>query len=919
MYLESRKERIPMRLIAASLAAFAFAATTFAADVPLPKGVTKVTSVEGITEYGLANGLRVLFAPDPSKPTTTVNTTYLVGSRHENYGETGMAHLLEHLLFKGTPTHPLAWSEFTRRGLRANGSTWTDRTNYFASFAANDENLDWYLRWSADAMTNSFIARKDLDTEMTVVRNEMERSENNPGSVLLTRIVEASYSWHNYGKSTIGARSDVENVNIERLQAFYRTYYQPDNAVLIIAGKFDEAKTLALVAATFGPIPRPARKLPATYTVDPEQQGERSITVRRVGDVQVVMAAYHVPAGPDPDFAAVQLLASVLGDTPSGRLHKSMVETKQAAEVYNVAFAWREPSLVLFGADVAAGGSLDTAGRTLLSTLEGIAAQPITDAEVDRARTKYLKDFELNAADPERVGIALSGAIAQGDWRLFFLQRDRIRNAKAADVQRVALAYLLPDNRTTGVFIPTPQPKRPPAPVLVDVAPMVKDYRGDAAVVAGEAFDATTANIESRTHRSRLANGMSVALLPKKTRGGAVQVRISLRFGEEKALFGSVPAGSMTAAMLNRGAGGLTRTQIQDAYDRLKARVGTFGGETRVSIGIETTRENLPEVLKLVATQLRQPDFPAAELELLRTERLTGIESQRKEPEAQAREALSRLGNPYPKGDVRYFRTFDEQVAEMKALTIERVRAFHRDFYGANNAELAVVGDFDEAALKAQVATLFGDWKSAKPYTRVPAPLFAVPATVLRLETPDKANAYFTAQARSALRDDAPDYPAALVADRIIGGGQGSVLWRRIREKDGTSYGVGSSLAPSSFDQHTIWTAFAIYAPQNAKRLEDAFREEFARVQRDGFTAKELQDAKNGLAQARKLGLAQDGQLVFMLTSQLELGRTMDYVAGVDRAIEGVTLEQANAAFRKYIAPAEGVEIFAGDFAKTSK
>jgi zinc protease len=153
------------------LAALAFASAGFAAAPALPPGVTKAGTVEGITEYGLANGLRVLFAPDASKPTTTVNTTYLVGSRHENYGETGMAHLLEHLMFKGTPSYPQVWKEFTSRGMRANGSTWTDRTNCFASFAANDATLDWYLRWSADAMTHSFIARKDLDSEMTVVRN----------------------------------------------------------------------------------------------------------------------------------------------------------------------------------------------------------------------------------------------------------------------------------------------------------------------------------------------------------------------------------------------------------------------------------------------------------------------------------------------------------------------------------------------------------------------------------------------------------------------------------------------------------------------------------------------------------------------------------------------------------------------------
>ena len=204
----------------------------------------KVTSVEGITEYRLANGLRVLLFPDPTKPTITVNITYLVGSRHENYGETGMAHLLEHLLFKGTPNHPNIPQELTAHGARPNGSTWFDRTNYFETFPATDENLKWALDLEADRMVNSFIAKKDLDSEMTVVRNEFEMGENDPASILQERVLSTAYLWHNYGKSTIGARADIENVPIDRLQAFYRTYYQPDNAVLLVAGKFDEAKTL---------------------------------------------------------------------------------------------------------------------------------------------------------------------------------------------------------------------------------------------------------------------------------------------------------------------------------------------------------------------------------------------------------------------------------------------------------------------------------------------------------------------------------------------------------------------------------------------------------------------------------------------------------------------------------------------------
>ena len=199
-------------------------------------GLQAVTSVEGITEFRLPNGLRVLLAPDASKPTTTVNITYLVGSRHENYGETGMAHLLEHMVFKGTPARGNIMQELGKRGMDFNGTTFYDRTNYYETFPANPENLQWALEMEADRMVNSFIARKDLDTEFSVVRNEMESGENNPHMSLWQRMASTAFDWHNYGKSTIGARTDVENVKIENLQNFYRKYYHPDNAVLLVAG-----------------------------------------------------------------------------------------------------------------------------------------------------------------------------------------------------------------------------------------------------------------------------------------------------------------------------------------------------------------------------------------------------------------------------------------------------------------------------------------------------------------------------------------------------------------------------------------------------------------------------------------------------------------------------------------------------------
>jgi zinc protease len=900
----------------AALALLAFATIAFAADPPLPQGVARVTSVEGITEYRLANGLRVLFAPDDSKPTTTVNTTYLVGSRLESYGETGMAHLLEHLMFKGTPTYPMVWDDFRKRGLRANGSTWTDRTNYFASWAASDENLEWYLKWSADAMTHSFIARKDLDSEMTVVRNELELGENNPFRSLHQRTQAAAYTWHSYGKSTIGARADVENVSIEHLQAFYRKYYQPDNAVLIVTGKFDPAKTLTTIAATFGKIPKPTRVLEPTYTVERPQEGERTVTVRRVGDTQIAIAAYHVSAGGDPDYAAIELVETILGDTPTGRLHKALVEPRLAAQVFGFSFSFKEPTLVFFGAQLPNDASLDKARDTLVATVESVAKDPITAAELDRARTKYLKNFDLTAADPEKVGVALSEAIGMGDWRLFFLQRDRVRAAKLEDVQRVAAAYLVADNRTLGIFVPTSQPHRAPEPKLVDVGPMVKDYRGDAPVAQGEAFEVTPANIESRTQRVKLANGMRLALVPKKTRGSTVSAVIVLRFGDERSLFAQLPAGGLTGSMLNRGAGGMTRQQIQDAFDKLKAQVSFGGGPTGARVSLETVRDNLPAVLKLVATVLRRPDFPAAELDSLKNERATQLEAQRKEPQAVASVAVSRHGNPYPKGDIRYARDFDEAIADTRGVSLDQVRAFYTNFYGADHGEMAVVGDFDAEAVKALAAELLGDWKSPRPYTRVPTPVYPIPPTEVKLETPDKANAFFAARLMFALRDDDPDYPAILIANYATGGGPGAILWKRIREKEGVSYDVRSILNVSPYEKSATWLGSAIYAPQNLARVQQGFREEIAATRANGFTPEQLADAKKGLLLQRRLARAQDGALAGTLALELELDRTMDFDARTDRAIEVLTLEQVNAALRKYVDPSQLVIVYAGDFAK---
>ena len=283
-----------------------------------------------------------------------------------------------------------------------------------------------------------------------------------------------------------------------------------------MAGKVDEPKLVAMVNDYFGPIPRPTRTLTPTYTVEPVQDGERMTVVRRVGDVQFVMAVYHIPDGANPDIEALDVLAEVMGEQSSGRLYKALVDNKKATHVFGQLRSMDEPGVAFFAAILNQTDSLDEARKVMLDTIDGVIKEPPSKEEVDRARTRLLKQVDQTLRDSGRVGLFISEYAAKGDWRLLFLDRDRLRNVKPEDVQRVAATYLKASNRTIGEFIPDPKPDRAEIPAKTDVAAVLKDYKGDAAMAAGEAFDASPKNIESRTERYTLPSGMKVALLAEK-------------------------------------------------------------------------------------------------------------------------------------------------------------------------------------------------------------------------------------------------------------------------------------------------------------------------------------------------------------------------------------------------------------------
>ena len=891
-----------------------------AMDVPaagkLPAGIERVTSVEGITEYRLKNGLKVLLFPDASKPTITVNVTYLVGSRHENYGETGMAHLLEHLVFKGTPKFPSIDKEFNQRGMRPNGSTWLDRTNYFELFQASDDNLKWALEMEADRMVNSFIAKKDLDSEMTVVRNEYERGENSPFGVLLKRLQSLAYDWHNYGNSTIGNRSDIENVKIENLQAFYRLYYQPDNAVLLVAGKFDEAKALNWIAQAFGNIPRPKRVLPVLWTAEPTQDGERSVTIRRKGDVQIIAAAYKVPSALHADAEGLAFTNFILTDTPSGRLHKALVDSGKATQVVGFPLLGADPGIHLFAAVVKNGEPLEPVRDEMVKIIEEFSSNPPSQQEIERAKKSLGNEYEKALNNHESIGVQLSEYIALGDWRMFFYSRDQLEKAAPANVSQVAARYYRRDNRIIGMFQPEDNPQRAEMPGAPSIATVLQAFKPKAATSVAEAFEPTPANIDKRTKLSA-SGGLKLALLPKKNRGETVDFRVRLHIGDEKSLFGKRTVASMTGQMLTRGTTKYTRTQIADEFDKLKMS-GSVNGTTA---SIQTTRENLARAIQLVAHVMREPTFPENEFEQIKKQTITGIEAQKSEPNARGAEALGKHFNTYPKGDWRYAYSLEEAIAEAQSVTVDDLKRFHRDYYGAAQGEITVVGDFDEKEISTVIATAYGNWSSAQPYQRIVSQFHDIAPVTLSVETPDKENAVFLARLNVNLKDDDPDYAALYLANYIIGGGAGlnSRLAERIRQKEGLSYGVGSQLGIDSLDRAGSWQVFAIAAPQNIAKVESAFRDELAKALKEGFTPAEVASAKSGALQQRLQARAQDGTLAGQWSANLFLGRTFAWSKDFEDKLAALKPEHLVAALRKHIDPARISVVRAGDFAKIEK
>jgi zinc protease len=764
----------------------------------------------------------------------------------------------------------------------------------------------------ADRMLHSNILRKDLDSEMTVVRNEFENGENSPAGVMMKRMQSVAYDWHSYGRATIGNRSDIENVGIDNLRAFYRLYYQPDNAVLLIAGKFDTARTLQWIVRAFGPLPKPTAKRPVFWTVEPTQDGERTFTVRRKGDVQIVELGYKVPSALHVDSDALGFASEILADTPNGRLHKQLVETGLAAQVFSQDLSGMAPGLQVIGAILKKDAPIEPVRDALIAAVEDFYQHPPTVEEMDRVRRSDANQIEKLLNDPQEIGVSLSDMIALGDWRLIFQGRNKLADITPEQVAQAAGKYFRRDNRTLGLFFPDDAPQRAEMPPSPTAAEAMRDFKPTQAVSNAEAFQPTQDNIVARTQLQKIG-GLQVALLPKKNRGETVSVALQLHWGDEKNLFGKQTVSSLTSEMLMRGCKGYTRQQLADEFEKLKMNGDIYH--------FDTTRDNLPAALALVAKVLKEPEFSDSEFEQLRNEMLVALGATRNDPKAIAEQEIGIHFNQYPTGDWRNNQTLDEQIAEVKAIKLDDVKAFYQQFYGASHGELAIVGDFDAAQATQIIGNTLGNWQSQSPYALVKTDFAAIAPEHKSLDAPDKENGYYTARLNLDLAETDDDFPALTLANYIFGGGAGldSRLMNRIRNKDGLSYGGESSIEAGAIDRSGNFMINAIAAPQNLKKVDADVRDELQRILKDGFTAQEVARAKSSMLQQRMQIRSHDNALAAGWLAYLYVDRTYAWSKEFEGKISALTAEQVNAAFRKAIDPTRMTVVMAGDMKKAKR
>ena len=602
------------------------------------------------------------------------------------------------------------------------------------------------------------------------------------------------------------------------------------------------------------------------------------------------------------------------GGGGQGRLSKALVDTKKANSARMSFGLEHDPGLIGLSASMNKDQSQDEVKKIMIDTLEGVIANPPTSVEMDQSKTQLLRGLENQMSDPQTFGLGLSAPIAQGDWRLGFLQHNRLKDVSSADVVRVAKAYLKASNRTVGYFIPDLAPDRTVVPDAPNLDEVFKDFKSDVTISRGEAFDPSPANIEARLKRSKLANGMKVVMLKKQSANNMVTASIDLSFGDQDTLVGKNAMAALAGSLMMRGTTHKTRQEIQELATKLNARVNVSGSLTGAAASVSAPAQNFEAALRLAVEILREPAYPEKEFDQVHTQRVKALEVVPTEPGALIGEVLDRHLSPYTKSDALYNPTREEELAAMRKVTLDDVKRFHDQLYGAAHGVFAIVGPFDDAAVQKLTEELLGSWTKAGPYKRLISTYKKVDPINQKIEAPDKANAQFSAGLRISMSQQDPDYPAMVLANYMVGGSITSRIPDRIRNREGLSYSVSTTFRAPAEGTAALFSASAISNPANGPKVESSFVDEIRRAVQSGFSAEEVTTAKKAYRDAQMVARSQDSALLTLMSSREDLGRTLQWDEQMDSKIQALTPDQISAAFKKHVEPSAISIVKSGDF-----
>jgi zinc protease len=899
-----------------------------AAAPPAPSPTSQkapVSLTDGVKQQVLSNGLTVLTKEIHTSPVVSVQVWYRVGARNEGKGINGLSHQLEHLLFKGTKDRPIQFGRlFSALGSESNAFTSFDQTAYFGT--VERDKLEALLVLEADRMQNARNTPEDLASEKKVVISELQGYENSPGYRLNRAVMRAAFPNRTYGLPVGGTKADVEKFTVEQVQDYYKTYYRPDNATLVVTGDFETTALMKRVQEIYGVIPKPTQPLlskPAqglgvlTDTLPKPQQAP--ILLKEPGSNALLSVVYPLPDANHPDVPAIDVMDTILSGGRSSRLYQALVESGLASSVSASAAELIEPGWYSLSASAAAGQPLAKVETTLQQTLAAFRQQPVSAEELDRAKTQLRASFIFGNQDISSQATQLGYShIVAGDYRFTDRYLAGIDRVTPADVQRVAREYLKPERQTVGFFEPTQADGKPGA--SPSAGKTAENFSPGAPVDPAQVAKylppiPASAKSQSATRLPQtfsLSNGLKVLLLrdsstPTINLSGHIQAGTIFDTPAKAGL------ASLTAGNLMNG------TQTKDALTLAKtledrgAGLGFSASREGVSISGAALAQDLPVLMQTLADVVQNANFPAQQLELSRQRSLIGLKAALDDPRQLGRRAFQQA--IYPENHP--FHTFPTEES-LKRITREDLALFHRQYYQPDGTVLAIVGDFDPNQVRSLLESSLGQWKGAGKTTIPNFPTVSLPkaTTYLNKTIPGKSESVTYLGYNSLSRKD-PRYYAALVMNQILGGSTlSSRLGTEVRDRQGLTYGIYSAFAAGIYPGPFLISMQT--APGDAQKAINSTVALLKQLRETGITQAELDTAKRSLTSSYPVDLSSPSNLVEVILGNEVTGLGLEELRQFPAKIAAVTPAQIKQAIAELIQPDNLVIVTAGPVEKAA-